>query len=151
MILAGNLRRALLNIQNIAATKEATGDITLIAKVAALCGDELAIYSGNDDQTLPILSLGGKGIISVIANICPQLSHDICAKYFAGDIAGSRKLFLEHLELMDAMFMDVNPIVIKEAANLMGFDCGSCRMPLCDMTEQDHAKLAAIMKKYHLI
>ncbi len=75
-------------------------------------------------------SLGGKGIISVIANICPQLSHDICAKYFAGDIAESRKLFLEHLELMDAMFMDVNPIVIKEAANLMGFDCGSCRMPL---------------------
>ena len=73
------------------------------------------------------------------------------SKYFAGDIAGSRKLFLEHLELMDAMFMDVNPIVIKEAANLMGFDCGSCRMPLCDMTEQDHAKLAAIMKKYHLI
>ena len=122
---------------NIVATKEATGDITLIAKVAALCGDELAIYSGNDDQTLPILSLGGKGIISVIANICPQLSHDICAKYFAGDIAESRKLFLEHLELMDAMFMDVNPIVIKEAANLMGFDCGSCRMPLCDMTEQD--------------
>ena len=136
---------------NIVATKEATGDITLIAKVAALCGDELAIYSGNDDQTLPILSLGGKGIISVIANICPQLSHDICAKYFAGDIAESRKLFLEHLELMDAMFMDVNPIVIKEAANLMGFDCGSCRMPLCDMTEQDHAKLVAIMKKYHLI
>lgn len=73
------------------------------------------------------------------------------AKYFAGDIAESRKLFLEHLELMDAMFMDVNPIVIKEAANLMGFDCGSCRMPLCDMTEQDHAKLVAIMKKYHLI
>ncbi len=96
-------------------------------------------------------SLGRKGIISVIANICPQLSHDICAKYFAGDIAESRKLFLEHLELMDAMFMDVNPIVIKEAANLMGFDCGSCRMPLCDMTEQDHAKLVAIMKKYHLI
>ena len=136
---------------NIVATKEATGDITLIAKVAALCGDELAIYSGNDDQTLPILSLGGKGIISVIANICPQLSHDICAKYFAGDIAESRKLFLEHLELMDAMFMDVNPIVIKEAPNLMGFYCGSCRMPLCDMTEQDHAKLVAIMKKYHLI
>ncbi len=136
---------------NIAATKEATGDISLIAKVKALCGDELAIYSGNDDQTLPILSLGGKGIISVIANICPQLSHDICAKYFAGDIAGSRKLFLEHLELMNAMFMDVNPIVIKEAANLMGFDCGSCRMPLCDMTEQDHAKLVAMMKKYHLI
>ena len=116
-----------------------------------MCIRDRAIYSGNDDQTLPILSLGGKGIISVIANICPQLSHDICAKYFAGDIAESRKLFLEHLELMDAMFMDVNPIVIKEAANLMGFDCGSCRMPLCDMTEQDHAKLVAIMKKYHLI
>ena len=84
---------------NIVATKEATGDLSLIAKVAALCGDKLTIYSGNDDQTLPILSLGGKGIISVIANICPQLSHDICATYFEGDIEKSRKLFLENLEL----------------------------------------------------
>lgn len=136
---------------NIVATKEATGDISHIAKVAALCGDNLTIYSGNDDQTLPIMALGGKGVISVIANICPKMNHDICAKFLAGDITGSRKIALEYLELMDTMFIDINPIVIKEAANLMGYSCGHCRLPLSEMTEQDHEKLKAVLKKYNLI
>ena len=136
---------------NITATKEASGDISHIAKVAALCGDNLTIYSGNDDQTLPIMALGGKGVISVIANICPQMSHDICAKFLSGDLAGSRKIALESLNLMNTMFIDINPIVIKEAANLMGYSCGLCRLPLSEMTEQDHAKLVSVMKKYNLI
>ncbi len=136
---------------NITATKEATGDISHIAKVAALCGDNLTIYSGNDDQTLPIMALGGKGVISVIANICPQMSHDICAKFLSGDLAGSHKIALESLDLMNTMFIDINPIVIKEAANLMGYSCGPCRLPLSEMTEQDHAKLVSVMKKYNLI
>lgn len=136
---------------NIVATKEATGDISHIAKVVALCGDRLTVYSGNDDQTLPILALGGKGVISVIANLCPQMSHELCANYFAGDIAGSRKLFLENLALMNAMFIDVNPIPVKAAANWMGFEAGSCRMPLCDMTEQNRQSLQKTLKEYGLI
>lgn len=141
----------LIQHPNIVATKEATGDISHIAKVIALCGNRLTVYSGNDDQTLPIMALGGKGVISVIANICPQLSHDMCATYLQGDSETARKLFLENLELMNTMFIDVNPIAIKEAANLMGFDCGSCRLPLCDLNEQNKAKLTAVMQQYGLI
>ena len=136
---------------NIVATKEANGDISSVAKTKSLCGDELAIYSGNDDQTLPFLSLGGSGIISVFANICPKEMHDICAKFFAGDLAGCRELFLNYLELMNALFSDVNPIPVKEALCMMGYDVGPCRLPLVGMSESGKKALQEVLKKYRLI
>ena len=122
-----------------------------IAKTIALCGDELDIYSGNDDQVLPILALGGTGVISVFANICPAETHDICEKFFQGDLAGSRELFLKYLPLMEDLFMDVNPIPVKEAMNMMGMECGPCRLPLCEMSPAAKEKLAAALKRYGLI
>lgn len=136
---------------NIVATKEANGDISAIAQTAALCGDNLHIYSGNDDQTLPILSLGGKGIISVIANICPALMHNICQSFFDGDIAKSRALSLEYLDLMNAMFIDVNPIPVKEAVNLIGYESGESRLPLVAMNDANREKMVSVMKKHGLI
>lgn len=136
---------------NIVATKEANGNISAIAKTIALCGDDLDIYSGNDDQVLPILALGGKGVISVFANICPAETHDICEKFFQGDLAGSRELFLKYLPLMEDLFMDVNPIPVKEAMNMMGMECGPCRLPLCEMSPAAKEKLAAALKRYGLI
>lgn len=136
---------------NIVATKEANGNISAIAKTIALCGDQLDVYSGNDDQILPILALGGKGVISVFANICPSETHQICEKFFQGDLEGSRRLFLQYLQLMEDLFMDVNPIPVKEAMNLMGMECGPCRLPLCEMSDAAKAKLTATLKKYELI
>ncbi len=133
----------------IVAVKEANGNISAAAQVAALC--DIDIYSGNDDQIVPLLSLGSKGVISVLSNILPQQTHDICAKWFAGDAAGSRALQLEYLELANALFSDVNPIPVKEAMNLMGMDVGACRLPLLDMDEAGRSKLAAVLKKYGLM
>ena len=131
------------------AVKEANGNISAAAQVAALC--DIDIYSGNDDQIVPLLSLGGKGVISVMANIEPRRTHDIVAKWFAGDVEGSRALQLELLELANAMFMDVNPIPVKEAMNRMGWDVGECRLPLCGMDSASKDKLAAVLQKYHLV
>lgn len=100
---------------------------------------------------MPLLSLGGKGVISVMANIEPRRTHDIVAKWFAGDVEGSRALQLELLELANAMFMDVNPIPVKEAMNRMGWDVGECRLPLCGMDSASKDKLAAVLQKYHLV
>ena len=136
---------------NIVATKEANGDISALAKTISLCGDNLAIYSGEDNQTLPMLALGGKGVISVFANICPREMHEICAKFFSGDIAGSRELALRFIELMDTLFMDVNPIPVKEAMNMFGFDCGECRLPLAPLSDSEKVSLANTLKKYQLI
>lgn len=136
---------------NIAAVKEANGDISSVAKTAALCGDNLTIYSGNDDQVIPIMSLGGKGVISVFANICPAEMHQICAEYLAGNTEKARDLALKYLELMNVLFSDVNPIPIKEAVNLLGYNAGPCRMPLVDMSEAGKAHLAEVMKKYGII
>lgn len=137
--------------KNIVAVKEANGDIAAITKTFALCGDSLDIYSGNDDQTAAILALGGKGIISVFANICPKEMHELTAKFFAGDLKGCVEMQLHYLELMDALFMDVNPIPVKEAANLMGYSCGECRMPLTAMGEKAQAQLKSVMQKYGII
>lgn len=134
---------------NIVAVKEANGNISSAAQVAALC--DIDIYSGNDDQIVPLLSLGGKGVISVMANIEPRRTHDIVAKWMAGDVEGSRALQLELLELANAMFMDVNPIPVKEAMNLMGMDVGGCRLPLYGMDDAAKAKLAAVLRKYQLM
>lgn len=135
----------------IVATKEASGDISSVVKIRALCKDNLEVYSGNDDQTVPILSLGGLGVISVMANICPGASHDIVKKYMDGNIQESAQLMIDYSELMDALFSDVNPIPVKEALNLMGYSCGECRMPLTSMNPTKLEKLKEILKKYQLI
>ncbi len=136
---------------NIVAVKEANGDISSVAKTAALCGENLHIYSGNDDQTIPIMSLGGKGVISVFANICPKEMHEICAEYLAGNTDRARELSLQYLELMNVLFCDVNPIPVKEAVNQLGYAAGPCRMPLVDMSESGKAHLVEVMKRYKLI
>ncbi len=136
---------------NIVATKEANGDLSAIAKTIALCGDDLAVYSGNDDQTVPILSLGGLGVISVFANVCPHESHEINVKFFEGDLTSARELFLKSNELMEALFCDVNPIPVKEAMNQLGFNCGSCRLPLISLSAENKAKLVAAMRKLGIV
>ena len=136
---------------NIVAAKEANGDLAALAKTCSLCGDDLTIYSGNDDQIVPILSLGGKGVISVFANVCPAEMHEICASYLRGDTDKSRDMMLHYLDLMDALFCDVNPIPVKEAMNAMGYDCGPCRLPLYKLTDAARENLLSIMKKHGVI
>ena len=136
---------------NIVATKEASGDISAIAKTAALCGDELTIYSGNDDQIVPIMALGGKGVISVLANVAPRATHDICAAFLEGDAARSRELQLKYLPLIGALFTEVNPIPVKEALNLMGFAAGPCRLPMTPLEEHHREILEREMKKAGLL
>ena len=112
--------------------KEASGNIGQVAKIAALCGDELNIYSGNDDQIVPLLALGGKGVISVLSNVAPQYTHDICAKWFAGETAESLSMQLKAVPLIKALFADVNPIPVKYAMNVLGWEAGECRLPLVE-------------------
>lgn len=135
---------------NIVGVKEANHDISSVAQTIALCGDELAIYSGEDSQTLPIMALGGKGVISVFANILPKEMHELASAMTNENLKTARELTNKYIELMDALFMDVNPIPVKQAMNMMGFDCGHCRLPLTDMTDDDKNKLAAVLKKYNL-
>ncbi len=135
----------------IVAAKEANGDLSSVARTASLCGDDLVLYSGNDDQIVPILSLGGKGVVSVLSNVMPRQAHDICAKYLAGDAEGSRKLQLELIPLIDALFMVVNPIPVKAALNLMGFDAGPCRLPLAPLSEAEEKNLRDTLKTYGLL
>ena len=136
---------------NIVAIKEANGDIASVAYTRSLCGDELAIYSGNDDQIVPILSLGGLGVISVLSNVCPQETHDICQLYFDGKVKESSDLQIRYMDLVAALFSDVNPIPVKQALNYMGFAAGACRLPLCDMSEPAKQHLYDVMKRYGLI
>lgn len=136
---------------NINGVKEANGDISSVARTIALCADEFNIYSGNDDQTLPMLSLGGKGVISVFANCMPREMHDLCVSFLHGDTKKAAELEAKFLPLMDALFMDVNPIPVKEALRLMGIDCGICRLPLVEMDSAAKQKLAAVLKTYELI
>lgn len=136
---------------NIVAVKEASGNISQIAKVAALCGDEIDIYSGNDDQIVPVLSLGGKGVISVLSNIMPKETSLMCKKYFEGDVAGACKMQLDYLNLVDLLFCEVNPIPVKAACAAMGFCENYLRLPLTPMAKQNEEKLLAEMKKHNLI
>lgn len=133
----------LSKIKNIVATKEASGDISHITKVTYLCGENLKIYSGNDEQTLPILSLGGIGAISVFANVFPKEMHDINELFFSGNWSESKKLFLRHIKIMDLLFCDVNPIPVKGALNILGFDCGKCRPPLFNLNKSEYEKIKA--------
>ena len=120
---------------NIAGIKEASGNISYTAKIARLVGEDFCLFSGNDDMIVPILSLGGCGVISVFANICPKECHELVASWFAGDAARAREMQLRYLELINALFCEVNPIPIKEAMNQLGMGVGGYRLPLCEISE----------------
>lgn len=137
----------LSKVKNIVAIKEASGDISQVAEISRLCGDDFAIYSGNDDQIVPILSLGGSGVISVLANILPKETHDIVEKYLSGDVEEARKLQLSLNELVSSLFIEVNPIPVKAAMNLMGLEAGELRLPLVEISEASLKVLANNMKK----
>lgn len=143
--------KELSQIPNIVAAKEANGNISSVAETRALCGDDLAIYSGNDDQIVPILSLGGLGVISVLANCMPRETHDICQLFFDGKLAESATLQIKLIELIGALFCDVNPIPVKTALNLMGYEVGPCRLPLYDMSEAGLARLKNAMQNAGLL
>lgn len=135
----------------IVATKEACGDISKIAYTASLCGDDFGIYSGNDDQVLPILALGGLGVISVVANVAPKLMHDMCEYYLNGDSITSTKMQLKYLDLCNVIFNDVNPIPIKSALRLMGWNVGPCRLPLVDLSPEKTNEIKAVLVKHGLL
>ncbi|UYZ38910.1 4-hydroxy-tetrahydrodipicolinate synthase [Clostridium beijerinckii] len=135
----------------IVATKEASGDLSAIAKIKALCKDELNIYSGNDDQIVPILSLGGKGVISVFSNIMPKESHEICSLYFEGKVEESCNLQTKYLDLINTLFIEVNPIPVKTALEIMGYNVGPLRMPLFPMEGKNLEKLREELAKNNLI
>ncbi len=137
--------------ERIVATKEASGDISQIAQIKYLCGDDLDIYSGNDDQTVPVLSLGGIGVISVLSNILPNEVHNICDLYLKGNTNEAMALQNKFLGLMNAMFYDVNPVPVKTAMNLMGLDVGECRLPLYPMDNNTLNRLKEKLKECNLI
>lgn len=139
------------NVDNIVGIKEASGDISQVANIMQLTDGKIDLYSGNDDQIVPILSLGGLGVISVLSNVAPKETHDIVAKYLDGDVKGSRDLQLKYLPLIHALFSEVNPIPVKKALNLMGMNVGTLRMPLTEMSPEKAALLEAEMKKVALI
>ena len=141
----------LSKVKNIVGIKEASGNFSNIAQIAALCGPDFDLYSGNDDQNVPILSLGGKGIISVLANVAPKDAHDMVAKFHAGDTKGASELQLKSIELINALFCEVNPIPVKTALSLMGFNVGVCKAPLCEMEPEHLEILKKAMKNYGLI
>ena len=141
----------LAKVKNIVAVKEASGNLSQVAEIAALVGPDFDIYSGNDDQILPVLSLGGKGVISVLSNVAPKQTHDMVAKFFEGDIQGSIKLQLDAIELIGALFCEVNPIPVKTALYLMGYEVGACKLPLCEMEPKNLETLKTAMKNYGLI
>lgn len=135
---------------NIKAVKEASGNISQIAEIARLCPEDFYIYSGNDDMVVPLLSLGGKGVISVVANILPKDTHDMVMYYLNGDINNARKLQLKMKGLIDSLFIETNPIPVKTAMNLLGMDVGELRLPLTSMSEDNLQKLIREMKNYGL-
>ncbi len=136
---------------NIVGIKEASGNISQIAELAALCGDEIAIYSGNDDQIVPLLSLGGQGVISVLSNLMPRETSDMCKRFFAGDVAGARHLQLSLLPLVNALFCEVTPIPAKAAMAAMGYGENYLRLPLTPMEAENAEKLYALMREQGLI
>ena len=136
---------------NILGTKEANGDISSIAKTLALCGDDFIVYSGNDDQVLPIMALGGKGVVSVFSNILPREMHEIASACLQGDWERARHDFLNWVDVMEALFFDVNPIPVKEAMNLMGKAAGPCRLPLVEMEPKAKERMIAVLQKHGLL
>ena len=141
----------LSELSNVTAVKEASGNISQIAKIKALCGDKLDIYSGNDDQVTAILALGGIGVISVLANIVPKAVHEMVMSYLTGDTNKSLSLQLEYLKLANDLFIETNPIPVKTALNLMGKEAGDLRLPLYEMDENNKAILCSTLQNYSLI
>ena len=139
------------NTENVRAVKEASGNISQIAKVKALAGDTIDLYSGNDDQIVPILALGGIGVISVLSNVAPRQTHEICQAWFDKDPAESARLQLKALDLISALFCEVNPIPVKTAMNLMGKEVGPLRAPLCAMEEKNVDRLKTAMQEYGIL
>ena len=139
------------NVDNIIGIKDATGNMHQTMQMMQLCQGDIDLYSGNDEIIVPVLSAGGKGVISVLSNVVPKETHDICAKFFEGDVKGSLDLQLKYLPLIDNLFSEVNPIPVKAALNLMGMEVGSLRLPLTEMEDANKAKLAAVMKDLGII
>jgi 4-hydroxy-tetrahydrodipicolinate synthase len=150
-ILPATVVKLCTDVKNIVGIKEASGNISQIAKLAALADGKVEIYSGNDDQIVPILSLGGLGVISVLSNVAPKQTHDICQSFFDGDTAKAAKLQCQAIELIDALFCEVNPIPVKKAVSLLGYNAGPLRLPLTEM-EPDHVEvLKKAMKNYGIL
>lgn len=135
----------------IVGVKEASGDLTAILRLRAATGDDFAVYSGNDDQIVPILSLGGSGVISVLSNVAPRAAHDICQRYFDGDVRTAAKMQIDYADLIDALFCEVNPIPVKTAMRRLGYDAGPLRMPLSEMEPVHAAQLDAALRKHGLL
>lgn len=150
-ILPETVVRLCRDVENIVGVKEASGNISQIAHLAAIADGCVDIYSGNDDQIVPIMSLGGLGVISVLSNVAPAQTHEICQKYLDGDVKESCRLQLKALELCNALFCEVNPIPVKHALNLMGMGAGTLRMPLSDMEPANADRLAKAMKEYGIL
>ena len=131
--------------------KEANGQIDKIVETMALCGDKLDLYSGNDDQIIPLMSVGGKGVISVLSNVAPKQTHDMVASYLEGDIKKACQLQLEAIELVDALFIEVNPIPVKAAMNMLGYNAGGLRMPLCEISDANREVLRKAMVNYGIL
>lgn len=138
-------------VENIVGVKEASGNLSQIVKLMSLADGKVDLYSGNDDQITPLLALGGKGVISVLSNVAPRQTHEICVKFFAGDVAGSCAEQLRAIPLCNALFCEVNPIPVKKALNLQGRGAGILRMPLCEMEEENAVKLEKAMKDYGIL
>lgn len=141
----------LCSLKNVSAIKEASGNISQIAKMKALCRDKIDIYSGNDDQIVPIISLGGVGVISVLANIMPKLVHDMVYRCLKGDYKAALKMQLDTLELTNTLFIETNPIPVKTAMDLMKYNVGPLRLPLCKMSEDNKQKLISALKQNKLM
>ena len=135
----------------IVAVKEANGDLTSVLRTRKLCGDDLAIYSGNDDQIIPILALGGSGVISVLSNVAPRDTHLICQNYFNGKVDEASRMQIDYCDLIDALFCEVNPIPVKVAMRLMGWNVGKLRMPLCEPEPAHVEQIEAALKAHGLI
>ena len=150
-ILPATIVKLCTEVSNIVGVKEASGNISQIAKLAALADGKVEIYSGNDDQIIPILSLGGLGVISVLSNVAPKQTHDICQAFFDGDTAKAAKLQCQAIELVDALFCEVNPIPVKKAVSLLGYNAGPLRLPLTEMEPEHVEVLKKAMKNYGLI
>lgn len=142
---------ALSKHPNIAAVKEANGDLSAILRLRAAVGDDLVVYSGNDDQIVPILSLGGQGVISVLSNVAPKAAHDICQLYFDGKVKDSAQLQIAYADLIDALFCEVNPIPVKVAMRKLGYAAGPLRMPLCEMEPAHEQQLEAALRNHGLL
>ena len=150
-VLPQTVARLVKDVPNIVGIKEASGDISQIVKLMTLCDGNIDLYSGNDDQVVPLLSMGGIGVISVVANVAPRAMHDLCQKFFDGDVKGAAKLQRDTHELFELLFCEVNPIPVKKAVDLMGMNAGPLRMPLTEMTPANTEKLRQAMINFGIL